>query len=122
MRDHRRLKAFALADGLAIQVYRHTRTFPREETYGLVSQLRRAPVSVPTNIVEGCARRTEAEYLQFLNHAFGSLREVGYLFDLSHRLGFVPDDSHRQVTAEYNEAAQTLGALLRSCAKARQTT
>jgi len=82
MRDHRKLKAFALADKLVEEVYKRTSTFPKSETYGLLSQIRRAAVSVPTNIVEGCARKTHAEYAHFINQAFGSLREVGYLLDL----------------------------------------
>ena len=84
MRDHRKLKAFKLADQLVIAVYKHTVRFPREELFGLVSQIRRAAVSVTANVVEGCARRTQADYTHFLNIAFGSLRELGYLLDLSH--------------------------------------
>jgi four helix bundle protein len=114
MRDHRKLKAFSLADRLVVEVYQHTATFPKQEAYGLVSQIRRAAVSVPTNIVEGCARKSQAEYAHFLNQAFGSLREVGYLLDLSRRLGFLAADSFRPLHELYDEAARTLSALLRS--------
>ena len=82
MRDHTKLRAFALADEVAILVYRATRKFPKEEVYGLTSQMRRAAVSVPSNIVEGCARESQAEYFRFLEIAFGSLRELGYQFGL----------------------------------------
>jgi len=114
MRDHRKLKAFSLADNLVEEVYKHTSRFPKEETYGLLSQIRRAAVSVPANIVEGCARKTQAEYAHFLNQAFGSLRELGYLLNLSNRLCFIDDDSFRLLNDLYNEAARTLAALLRS--------
>ncbi len=78
MRDHTKLRAFELADEVALLVYQITAKFPREEQYGLTSQIRRAAVSVPSNIVEGCARESQADYLKFLNIAFGSLRELHY--------------------------------------------
>jgi four helix bundle protein len=62
MRDHTKLRAFELADEVAVLVYRVTAEFPREELYGLTSQMRRAAVSVPSNIVEGCARDSQTDY------------------------------------------------------------
>ena len=88
MRDHTRLLAFELADEVAVLIYRATRRFPKEEMYGLTSQMRRAAVSVPSNIVEGCARETQAEYLRFLEVAFASLRELHYQLNLAGRLGY----------------------------------
>ena len=78
MRDHRRLRAFDLADQVALETYRLTKSFPKEEVYGLIAQLLRAAVSIPSNIVEGCARESRAEYLRFLEISFGSARELGY--------------------------------------------
>jgi four helix bundle protein len=75
MRDHSKLRAFELADEVTLLVYGVTQKFPKEEIYGLTSQMRRAAVSVPSNIVEGCARESETEYLRFLEIAFGSLRK-----------------------------------------------
>ncbi|MCD6571120.1 MAG: four helix bundle protein [Deltaproteobacteria bacterium] len=62
MRDHTKLRAFELADKVAVLVYQVTARFPREELYGLTSQMRRAAVSIPSNIVEGCARDSQADY------------------------------------------------------------
>jgi len=76
MRDHTKLRAFVLADEVAIFTYRETKNFPKDEIYGLTSQMRRAAVSVPSNIVEGCSRESQSEFLRFLEIAFSSLREL----------------------------------------------
>ena len=76
MRDHTKLRAFELADEVVLLIYRATVGFPKEEIYGLTSQMRRAAISVPSNIVEGCARESQTEYLRFLGIAFGSIREL----------------------------------------------
>lgn len=91
MRDHTKLRAFELADALAMLVYQHTAGFPREEILGLTSQMRRAAVSVASNIVEGCARNSLADYLRFLDMAYGSVRELEYQITLAHRLGYLQD-------------------------------
>jgi len=117
MRDHTKLRAFELADALTIAVYRATQAFPRDEIFGLTSQLRRAAVSIPSNIVEGCARHSEAEYLHFLDMAYGSAREVEYQIGLSHRLGFLDASLHEQLQQRATETAKVLNGLLRSLRK-----
>lgn len=94
MRDHRKLEVFGLADSLALRVYDATRRFPEDERYGLTSQLRRAAVSIGTNIVEGAARHSSADFLRFLVIAYGSACELEYELSLAERLGYVPSRSH----------------------------
>lgn len=114
MRDHTKLKVFDLADEVAVMIYKVTKGFPKEEMYGLTSQLRRAAVSVPSNIVEGCARESETEYLRFLEIAFGSLKELHYQFDLSKRLGYASGRDAIDCESKIVEAEKALAALMRS--------
>ena len=114
MRDHRELRAFQLADELAVAVYRVTRRFPREELFGLTAQMRRAAVSVPSNIAEGCGRRTKADYLRFLDIAFGSFRELEYQISLAHRLGYLDAGGHELFQPKRVETSKVLAALIRS--------
>ena len=95
-------------------VYRVTAGFPKEELFGLPSQLRRAAVSVPSNIVEGCARDSEADYLRFLNIAFGSLRELHYQIGLSKRLGFLPNEDSFLLESKVVETEKVLNGLIRA--------
>jgi len=103
-----------LADEVVLLIYQATRKFPKEEMYGLTSQMRRAAVSVPSNIVEGCARESQAEYLRFLVIAFGSLRELHYQLGLSKRLGYSDEHDISNCGSKIVEAEKVLGALLRS--------
>jgi four helix bundle protein len=114
MRDHTKLKAFELADRLAVAVYQHTAGFPREEIFGLTAQLRRGAVSVPSNIVEGCARHSEADYVHFLDIAYASSREVGYQLSLAVRLGYLSAATHRALSALCTETSKVLAGLLRA--------
>jgi four helix bundle protein len=113
-RDPRKLRVFALADQLVLDVYRAIATFPVEERYGLQAQVRRAAVSTAANIVEGCARRGEAEYLNFLNVATGSAAETDYLLDPSHRLNMLPGEVATPLSEQYSRLMKGLQALTRS--------
>ena len=112
MRDPRKLEIFKSADLLVMRIYPVTKAFPKEELYGLVSQMRRASVSVTTNIVEGCGRRTESEFNRFLDIAFGSVRELGYLIDLSANLGYLDEDDTKNLRDSYRRCAGELGAFI----------
>ena len=114
MRDHRELRAFQLADALVLAIYVATKSFPREEQFGLTSQLRRAAVSAASNIVEGCARTSQADYIRFLDMAFASIREVEYQLTIAERLGYMPADVASELTQRADESARVLAGLLRS--------
>jgi four helix bundle protein len=114
MRDHTKLRAYELADELVVLVYRVTTDFPKAELYGLTSQIRRAAVSVPSNIVEGCARESQADYLRHLTIAFGSLKELHYQLDLSYRLGFMCNKSSLLIEPKIIETEKVINGLIRS--------
>ena len=113
-RDHRKLETFTLADELTLRVYQATINFPRAEMYGLRSQIRRAAVSVPTNIVERCARDSDRDYARLLDVAFGSTREVIYLLNLSSRLGMIDAKVADELEKFGGRVAAALAALRKS--------
>lgn len=92
MPDHRQLVAFVKARRLALDVYKATSRFPREEQFGLTSQIRRSAVSVPSNLVEGCARQSEKDFFRFVDIALGSARELEFQLDLAQQLGFLREN------------------------------
>jgi four helix bundle protein len=112
--DHRKLFAFTLADEFTVRVYTATREFPAEERYGIRSQLRRAAVSAPTNIVEGCARDSTREFDRFLEIAFASTREVIYLTGLANRLGLMESRHANELSLFGGRVAAALAGLRKS--------
>ena len=117
MRDHTKLRAFELGDEMAVLTYKVTSKFPKDEIFGLISQMRRAAVSVPSNIVEGSARESQTEYLRFLEIAFGSLKEMHYQFSLACRLGYIEESEMNEYEIKIVETEKVLGALIRSLRK-----
>jgi len=105
-------RTWELADKFAVEVYRTTKRFPREELYGLTSQLRRAAISVPANIAEGSQRQYLKEYLQFLYTAKASLSEAEYYIHLAQQLGYLQDDDLEPLMAVQIEASKTLHGLI----------
>ncbi|MCL2103953.1 MAG: four helix bundle protein [Kiritimatiellaeota bacterium] len=114
MREHERLRAFELADQVALRIYKITSVFPQSEVYGLSSQMRRAALSIPSNIVEGCARSTQQEYRRFLDIAFGSLKELTYQFSLALRLDYIQPAHITNTQDLLAETEKVLSALIRS--------
>jgi len=116
-RDHRQLRVFELADELVVEAYAWTRQLPADERFGLTAQIRRASVSAPTNIVEGCARRSTRDYLHFVGIALGSASEVRYLITLARRLWPLSDDGSR-LEGRYDELVRALQRLVDSLREA----
>jgi four helix bundle protein len=111
-RDYSKLRTFQLADALVPDVYVLTRALPPEERYGLQSQIRRASVSTPTNIVEGSVRRSDRHYLRYLENALGSACEVRYLLGLCVRLELLEERACAPLIERYTEVIRSLSALI----------
>jgi four helix bundle protein len=114
MRDHTKLRAFEVADELTLLIYRRTARFPREEQFGLTSQMRRAAVSIGSNIVEGCARETHADYLRFLDMAYASARELQYQISIARRLEYLTSEHAKELEDAATECTKVLNGLIRA--------
>jgi four helix bundle protein len=111
MQHFRELKVWQKSHALVLKLYQLTKRFPADERFGLTSQLRRAAVSVPTNIAEGTKRLGKQDYARFLNIAEGSLSEAEYLLTLSCDLGYLQKQETTQPLSEISEIARMLYAL-----------
>ena len=96
------------SDELAIEVYKITKKFPKDEIYGITSQLRRAALSIPTNIAEGYARKGDKELARFLGIAIGSMAETEYLLDFSMRLGYITEPEYIKIENLRREVGKLL--------------
>ena len=110
-RDHTKLRVFHDAHRMALSIYQHTRDFSKEEQFGMRVQLRRAAVSVPSNIVEGCARKSTREYCNFVNIGLGSASELGYLIALATALRFMGPDAGKELGARSRNVIKQLQRL-----------
>ena len=102
MRDFKELIVWKKAHLLCLEVYKITNDYPSEEKFGLISQLRRASASVPTNIAEGCGYDSSKQFVRFIIIASGSITEVSYLIKLSKDLGFFSEDDFKTLNEESN--------------------
>jgi four helix bundle protein len=112
VRSYRDLVAWKKSIQLVLEVYRFTQCFPKVETYGLVSQLRRAAVSIPSNIAEGQARMSTGEFKQFLGHARGSLTEVETQIIIAQQLGYVESNTAEEALNRAAEVGKVLNGLI----------
>jgi four helix bundle protein len=113
MKDFRDLKVWEKAHALVLVCYELTKPFPREEIFGLVSQIRRAGSSIPANIAEGCGRRGNAELHRFLQMAMGSANELEYHLLLSKDLGYLKAEDHQRTQPQVEEVKRMLASLIR---------
>jgi four helix bundle protein len=113
MQDYRKLMVWQRSHKIVLELYRVTQTFPRSEQYGITSQIRRAALSVPTNLAEGCRRCSSREYAHFLNIAQGSLSETEYLVLVGRDLGYIRAELAAKLLAELGELLKMLNALRR---------
>ena len=107
------LKVWDKSHSLVKNIYRIVPSFPDEEKYGLISQIKRAAVSIPTNMVEGFARNTTKEYILFLFNSRGSLEELRYLGLLSFELGFLSDKDYKYIEGSCEDISKMLNALIK---------
>ena len=114
MKDFKELKVWHKAYALALAIYEASRSFPREEVYGLTSQLRRAAVSIGANIAEGCGRRSDGELVRFLQIARGSASEVEHHMLLARDLKFLQAATHQDIEKRLQEVQRMLTSLVSS--------
>jgi four helix bundle protein len=112
LRDFRELKVWEKSHHLALSVYKATAGFPKEETYGLLSQIRRASVSIPANIAEGCGKIGDNEFTRYLVIAMGSASELEYELLLAHDPNYLEDEDYGKLTNELIEVRKMLNALI----------
>ena len=112
MKDFRKLLVWEKSHKLTLDIYRVTSLFPREELYGLTSQIRRASVSIPANIAEGCGRDSERELLRFMRIAMGSSSELEYELLLAQDLGFISDEEFNKIQGDLVEVRKMLNAFI----------
>ncbi len=114
MKDFRQLKVWEKSHQLALAIYKATKEFPKEELYGLTSQIRRSSMSIPTNISEGCGRNTDADFARFLQIAMGSASETEYQLILAHDLEFLSNENYEGLHNDVEEVKRMLASLLKT--------
>lgn len=112
MKDFRSLSVWNKSHELVLAVYQLMGAFPKDERYGLSDQIRRAAVSIPANIAEGCGRGTDADFARFLQMAMGSASELEYELLLAHDLNYLSDQDHAVIEPKVQEVKRMLAGLL----------
>ena len=116
-KPHRRLDAWNSSVDLVMAIYQITERFPQEDRFALISQLRRAATSVPSNIAEGAARQTKKEFANYIHIAQGSLSELDTHLEIARRLNYVPDGDWENLDGQIQRIDKMLSGLLRHLKK-----
>ncbi len=121
MKGHRDLLVWQKSMALVTDIYRVTQTFPQNELYGLTNQIRRAAVSVPSNLAEGHGRTSRKEFRRFVGQARGSLTEVETQLEIARNLNYLPEDKARELLDRASEVARMLNGLKAWCESGQLT-
>ena len=113
-KPHKRLDVWNKSIDLTVEIYKLSETFPRIEVYGLASQMRRASVSIPSNIAEGAARQTKKEFINFLHMAQGSLSELDTQLVIASKLGYFSEEVYGEIDIRLETISKMLTGLIRS--------
>ncbi|GAB4514095.1 MAG: four helix bundle protein [Anaerolineae bacterium] len=119
MQDFRKLLVWEKSHQVALAIYAATRDFPKEELYGMTSQMRRASISIPSNIAEGCGRGTNGELIRFLQIAMGSASELEYQLLLAHDLKLMDSQSYNILNTSLLEVKRMLNSFIQKLQSAR---
>ncbi len=114
MKTHKDLDVYNLSITAVIELYNMTKNFPKEELFGITSQIRRAAVSIPTNIAEGSARNHSKEFRQFLYISLGSASELDTLILIAHKLGYITQEGYNNIILKLTSVSKMLQGLIKS--------
>jgi four helix bundle protein len=117
MKNYKNLIVWKKAHATVVEIYSVSKDFPREEQYGLTSQIRRAAMSVPTNIAEGCGKFTQNDFAKYLQDAQGSIQEVEYLCLLAYDLEYLKKDVYSKLESQTGEVKAMLISLIKKVRK-----
>ncbi len=112
MRDYKKYKVWELGHEVTLEVYRLTKTFPKDENFGITSQMRRAAYSIPSNISEGCGRESDAEFKRFLTIARGSASELEYFTILAKDLEYIKEEIFSELNDKVDRIRRSITNLI----------
>ena len=114
MKDYKKYLVWQKSHQLTLDVYKLSAKYPREETFNLVSQIKRSSSSIPTNIAEGCGRKSDKDFSRFLYISFGSANELEYQMLLSKDLDFISAEEYKKIQLQTEEIKKMLNALIKT--------